>query len=79
MSNQNPFADPSLISFTELQQKIWANDELSYPRRREIASAINTVAVKICFWVIARSASGPAESSALNAPCPHLCAVEMLG
>ena len=44
MSNQNPFADPSLISFTELQQKIWANDELSYPRRREIASAINTVA-----------------------------------
>ena len=44
MSNNNPFADPSLISFTELQQKIWANDELSYPRRREIASAINTVA-----------------------------------
>ena len=44
MSNQNPFADPSLISFAELQQKVWANDELSYPRRREIASAINTVA-----------------------------------
>ncbi len=44
MSNNNPFADPSLISFAELQQKVWVNDELSYPRRREIASAINTVA-----------------------------------
>ena len=44
MSNQTPFADPSLISFAEMQQKVWANDELSYPRRREIASAINTVA-----------------------------------
>ena len=44
MSSKNPFANPSLISFAELQQKIWVNDELSYPRRREIASAINTVA-----------------------------------
>ena len=44
MSSNNPFADPSLVSFAELQQKIWVNDELSYPRRREIASAINTVA-----------------------------------
>ena len=44
MSSNNPFADPSLISFAELQQKVWVNDELSYPRRREIASAINTVA-----------------------------------
>ena len=44
MSNQNPFADPSLISFAEMQQKVWANEKLSYPRRREIASAINTVA-----------------------------------
>ena len=44
MSNQNPFSDPCLISFAEMQQKVWANEELSYPRRREIASAINTVA-----------------------------------
>ena len=44
MSNNNPFADPSLISFAELQQKVWENDTLSYPRRREISSAINTVA-----------------------------------
>lgn len=44
MSSNNPFAAPSLISFAELQQKIWINDRLSYPRRREICSAINTVA-----------------------------------
>ena len=44
MSSDNPFADPSLISFAELQQQVWLNDKLSYPRRREIASAINTVA-----------------------------------
>ena len=44
MSSNNPFADPSLISFAELQQKIWINDRLSYARRREISSAINTVA-----------------------------------
>ena len=44
MSSNNPFADPSLISFAELQQQVWLNDKLSYPRRREIASAINTVA-----------------------------------
>lgn len=44
MSNNNPFADPCLISFAELQQKIWINDRLSYPRRREISSAINAVA-----------------------------------
>ncbi len=44
MSNKNPFADPYLISFAELQKKIWINDGLSYPRRREISSAINTVA-----------------------------------
>ena len=44
MSSNNPFADPTLISFAELQQKVWVNDKLSFPRRREIASAINTVA-----------------------------------
>ncbi len=42
MSSNNHFADPSLISFAELQQLVWDNDTLSFPRRREIASAINT-------------------------------------
>ena len=44
MSNQNPFADPSVISFAVLRERILQNDELSFPRRREIASAINTAA-----------------------------------
>lgn len=45
MSSNNHFADPSLISFAELQKLVWDNDTLSFPRRREIASAINTIAV----------------------------------
>lgn len=45
MSSNNHFADPSLISFAELQKLVWDNDTLPFPRRREIASAINTVAV----------------------------------
>ena len=44
MSNQNPFADPSVISFADLRERILNNDALSFPRRREIASAINTAA-----------------------------------
>jgi hypothetical protein len=44
MSNQNPFADPSVISFADLRERILQNDALSFPRRREIASAINTAA-----------------------------------
>ena len=44
MSGKNPFANPSLISFAELQAKVLVNDTLSYTRRREMASAINTVA-----------------------------------
>jgi len=43
MSSKNPFADPSLISFAELKKQILVNDSLSFPRRREMASAINTV------------------------------------
>jgi integrase len=43
MSSKNPFADPSLISFAELQKQVLVNDSLSFPRRREMASAINTV------------------------------------
>ena len=44
MSNQNPFADPSVISFADLRARILENDALSFPRRREIASAINAAA-----------------------------------
>jgi integrase len=44
MSSKNPFADPSLLNFAELQAQVLVNDTLSYPRRREMASAINTVA-----------------------------------
>ena len=44
MSNQNPFADPSVISFADLRERILQNDALNFPRRREIASAINTAA-----------------------------------
>ncbi|NBT42941.1 MAG: hypothetical protein EBT20_21240, partial [Alphaproteobacteria bacterium] len=44
MNGKNPFADPSLLNFAELQAQVLVNDTLSYPRRREMASAINTVA-----------------------------------
>ena len=47
MSSNNPFADTSLISFAELQAQVLVNDTLLYPRRREMASAINTVAAWI--------------------------------
>mgnify|MGYP003310534887 CR=1 FL=1 len=47
MSSNIPFADPSLSSFAELHQTVWLNDTLLYSRRREIASAINTVAAWI--------------------------------
>ena len=30
MSNQNPFADPSVISFADLQERILNNDALSF-------------------------------------------------
>ena len=47
MSSKNPFADTSLISFAELQAQVLVNDTLLYPRRKEMASAINTVAAWI--------------------------------
>jgi integrase len=45
MHNQNPFADPAIISLAELQKRIMANAVLAYPRKREISSALNTVGV----------------------------------
>ena len=30
MSNQNPFADPSVISFADLRERILQNDALSF-------------------------------------------------
>ena len=43
MRNQNPFANPDVISLAELQKRIMANDGLAYPRKREMSSAANTV------------------------------------
>lgn len=43
MRNQNPFANPDVISLAELQKRIMANGVLEYPRKREMSSAINTV------------------------------------
>ncbi len=44
MRNQSPFANPDVISLAELQKRIMANGVLAYPRKREMSSAINTVA-----------------------------------
>ena len=68
MSGKNPFADPSLISFAELQAKVLVNDTLSYPRRREMASAINTVAA----WFNLPPDMVPASTSFLRDRLRHV-------
>ena len=68
MSNQNPFANPSVVSFADLRERILQNDALSFPRRREIASAINTSAS----WFSLPLEMVPASASFLRDKFKHV-------
>ena len=68
MSNQSPFADPSVISFAVLRERILKNGTLSFPRRCEIASAINTAAS----WFTLPLETVPASASFLRDRFKHV-------
>lgn len=68
MSSKNPFADPLVLSFAELRQRVLINDTLPYARRREIASAINTAAA----WFNLPLDMVPASASFLRDKFKHV-------
>ncbi|MDG1179523.1 MAG: tyrosine-type recombinase/integrase [Gammaproteobacteria bacterium] len=68
MNDSNKFADSKLLTLGELREQIIANDELSFPRRREIASAIKTASV----WFDLTLDMIPASTKFLRARFKHV-------